>query len=191
VEITEIGPEELHLFAAVPIRFRVESVLRVEEVDGGLGGLRLVEEPVARPYVKDYDAELPQERPTRWPRRYDLSYWRFVLARESGESIGAAAVACGAQELDLMAGGEELAVLWDLRVHPDHRRRGVGAGLFERVLQCAREEGCTRLAIETQNVNVAASRFYASRGCRLAAIRQHAYVEPMSHETMLVWYVDL
>ena len=53
VEIVEIGPGELARFAQIPTFVRVESVFRVEDIDGGLGGFRLTEERVAQPRVVD------------------------------------------------------------------------------------------------------------------------------------------
>ncbi len=55
VEIYECGPECLEEYATLSIAFQVDSVLRVEQVDGGLGGLLLHEEPVATPYLRDYE----------------------------------------------------------------------------------------------------------------------------------------
>ena len=52
--IQHITDEQFPLYDAIPSRFTVESVLRVDVVDGGLGGFRLVEEPMTTPYVKDY-----------------------------------------------------------------------------------------------------------------------------------------
>jgi hypothetical protein len=55
--IEEIGPESYPLYDAIPIAYTVESMLRVEAVDGGLGGFRLVEEKLPAPYTKDYDSQ--------------------------------------------------------------------------------------------------------------------------------------
>ena len=67
IEIRKVGSEELARYALVPICFWVHSLLRVEPVDGGLGGLRLIEEPVRPPYLKDYDAQSGgEEGPTHW-----------------------------------------------------------------------------------------------------------------------------
>jgi hypothetical protein len=57
IEIQEAGPDLLSRYATIPIRFTVESVLRIETVDQGLGGLVMVEEKVASPYIKDYDSQ--------------------------------------------------------------------------------------------------------------------------------------
>ena len=40
IEIKKVGPEALERYSEIPIRFCVESVLRVDEADGGIGGLR-------------------------------------------------------------------------------------------------------------------------------------------------------
>jgi hypothetical protein len=49
------------------------------------------------------------------------------------------------------------------------------------------------MKIETQNVNVAACRFYASMGCELGAINRYGYagVPAVAHEAMLLWYYKL
>jgi hypothetical protein len=52
VDIGEEPIDHLQLHAEIPITFLVESVLEVSILDGGLGGLRLSETPVAEPWVK-------------------------------------------------------------------------------------------------------------------------------------------
>ena len=191
VEITQVGAEGLTDYARVPIRFRVDSVLRVTAVEGGLGGLLLREDAPAEHYTKNYDA-WDEEPPARWDQVHDLTNWGIFLARDEGRAVGGAAGVTRSPKLQMLLARDDVAVLWDIRVHPDHRRRGIGAGLFQRVVQWAREHECTQLRIETQNVNVRACRFYAAQGCRLGAVCCEAYREPrLRHETMLLWYLDL
>lgn len=195
VEIREVGPDMLGRYGRIPFTFRAESVLRVDEIDGGLGGLALTEERLAEPYVKDYDED-PTERPAGWPERFDVSNWLFLMALDGGEPVGGAAVAVRTPGLHMLAGRDDLAVLWDIRVHPDHRRRGIGTALLDRAAAWARGQGCTQLKIETQNVNIPACRFYASRGCHLGGIDRHAYAgytrDPrIAREVMLLWYLEL
>jgi ribosomal protein S18 acetylase RimI-like enzyme len=188
--VEECGPECLAEYGAIPITFRVESILRVEELGGGLGGLALREEAVAEPHTKDYDAL--GERVEDWPHRFDVSNWAFLIAREEGQAIGGATVACRTPGLDMLQGRTDLAVLWDIRVHPDHRRRGVGRALFQHAAAWARTRSCTQLKIETQNNNVRACRFYAAQGSRLGAIVKHAYTDPeVAEEAMLLWFLEL
>jgi ribosomal protein S18 acetylase RimI-like enzyme len=188
--VEECGPECLAEYGRIPITFRVESVLRVVELEGGLGGLALREEPVAEPYTKDYDAL--DEQVTDWPQRFDVTNWAFLVAREEGQAIGGATVAFRTPGLDMLGGRTDLAALWDIRVHPDYRRRGVGRALLGQAAAWARERGCTQLKIETQNNNVRACRFYAAQGGRLGAIVKHAYTDPrVAEEVMLLWFLEV
>ena len=50
--------------------------------------------------------------------------------------------------------------------------------------------GFKRLMIETQNVNVAACKFYARQGCYLGAFERYAYTD-YPDEVELTWYYDL
>src|SRR5512136_82740 len=141
IEIQEGGIELLARYAQVPIRFTVESVLRVETVGRGLGGLVMVEEKVASPYVKDYDSQGPDAGPLQWPRYFDVSRWRFFLATEEKRPLGGAVLAMDTPGLNMLDNRRDLAVLWDIRVHPDARGRGIGARLFQHAADRARRLG--------------------------------------------------
>ena len=55
ITIEEISPERLGEYANIPIAFMVRSIFQVELIDGGLGGMSMLEAPVEHPYIKDYD----------------------------------------------------------------------------------------------------------------------------------------
>lgn len=193
VEIREIGVEALPCYAEVPISFRVESVFCVEMIDHGLGGFSLVEKQVD-PYTKAYDVQGDgRDRPINWGKTFDVSKWGFFLAVDGGHSVGGAAVVIDTLGINMLETRKDLAVLWDIRVHPNQRRNGVGSRLFEYAIDWARQKGCKQLKIETQNVNVPACRFYARQGCELGAIHRYAYSgsPEVSHEAMLLWYLKL
>ena len=192
IEIRQIGHEDLGQYASISVSMTIESVLRVEVIDRGLGGFRLVEEPV-EPYEKDFDAITSGDDPTAWPSRFDISNWAIFLAEHEGEPVGGATVAFDTPGVNMLEGRSDLAVLWDLRVHPVFRRRGIGTMLFERTADWARGKRCKQLKIESQNVNVPACRFYAKQGCVLGAIDRHGYsgCAAVAHEAMLLWYLDL
>jgi len=187
IEIERIGLDRLADYNGVPMLTPIESRLAIRLIDGGLGGFQLVEEPVDRPWIKDHGALT--DRVQRW----DTSGWAFLLASVGGVATGGATVAARTPEVSMLDRRDDLALLWDLRVHPDHQRRGVGSALLGRMVEWSRAEGMTQLKIETQDVNVPACRFYAKQGCRLGRIDRHGYAgDPrVAHEAMLIWYLDL
>lgn len=94
--------------------------------------------------------------------------------------------------VNMLAGRTDLTVLWDIRVHPEYRKLGIGTALFKHAEDWSRSKGCKWMKVETQNINVPACRFYAKMGCELGEINTQAYVEDgLGHETMLVWYLTL
>ena len=186
IELSEATPERLAEYSRLSIAFEVRSVLECELLADGLGGIALRERQLERSYVKNYDA-IEGEGPTRWASRFDVSSWRVLVSREGDELVGAAVVVLDAPGVTMLEGRRDLAVLWDIRVHPAHRGRGVGGQLFEAAAGWARDEGARAMKVETQNTNVPACRFYASRGCALGAINRFAYPD-LPAEVQLLWY---
>ncbi len=190
VHVSAASPHDLATtYADVPIAFEVREVLDVVAVDRGLGGLHLVERALDRPWIKDYDAE-PGNHPSAWPSRFDVRGWHVLGAWRGGARVGGAVVVHGERGLDVLGGDPHAAALWDLRVLPAARGAGVGAALFDAAAAWARGRGARRLVVETQTVNVPACRFYARRGCTLAAIRCGAY-STLPDEAQLVWVLRL
>jgi GNAT superfamily N-acetyltransferase len=172
--------------ATLSIAFRVESVLALDVVEGGLGGMMLVERPVETPWIKDYDGD-EGEGPIGWTRRFDLTNWGLLSAWIGGGRVGGAVIAFDTPGVNMLRGRNDLAVLWDIRVQPAFRGAGVGSALFRRVERWVMERGCRRLEVETQNINVPACRFYARQGCQLRMIDRLAY-EDLPGEIELLWY---
>jgi GNAT superfamily N-acetyltransferase len=187
IRIVEETPESLPEYEKVPIAFHVESRLRVELIDSGLGGILLREEPVT-PYIKDYDAD-ERNRPNRWPLRWDITKWGLLAAFQDGERVGGAAIVWKTPEINLTESADDTC-LWDIRVHPEYRGRGVGHHLFSHATVWARKRNCRRLMAETQNINVPACRFYARQGCKIGAVNRYAYAEGLD-EVQLLWYLEL
>jgi GNAT superfamily N-acetyltransferase len=175
--------------ARIPTAFRVERILTVSTPANGLGGIHLSEAVVDVPWVKDYDA-IEGEGPTRWPARFDTSNWGLLAAFSASQRVGGAVIAFDTPGVLMLSGRRDLAVLWDLRVRPDVRSRGVGSALFTAVEDWATARMCRTLFVETQNINLPACRFYARMGCTLATIDREAY-PGMPDETRLIWARDL
>lgn len=187
----DVGQEPLAAiaeYAAVSIAFQVRSVLALDALDGGMGGFALSERAVDVPYVKDYDAD--DGGPAHWAERFDLSRWGLLGVRIDGRLVGGAALAWDTPGVMMLEGRGDLAVLWDIRVAPEARGRGVGAALFRAAEAWAAARGCRQLKVETQNVNVPACRFYARQGYVLGGIHRFAY-PGLPHEVQLLWYRDL
>jgi GNAT superfamily N-acetyltransferase len=175
-------------YEAIPISFRVERVLRLEPPPENFVGLVFSEQPLDTPYVKDYDQ--PDNRPTVWPESWDISKWGILTADVGGAFVGCAAIAWDTPEVLQLQGRRDISALWDIRVSPSQRGRGVGTALFKAAADWSRARGAVGMKVETQTINVPACRFYAAQGCTLAAVDVHAYPE-LPDEVQLIWYLEL
>ncbi|HEU4387958.1 MAG TPA: GNAT family N-acetyltransferase, partial [Blastocatellia bacterium] len=183
IEAARIPSDRVPEYQAVQISFEVVSTF-VAQADGQ-GSFRLVEHPVGSPYTKNYDAI--SETPAEWADRFDTSRWTLLLARDDDRCIGGATVAVDTPAVELLEGRDDLALLWDIRVAPAYRGRGIGQSLFAAAEAVAAAQGCRELKVETQNINVAACRFYAAMGCTLRAVRENAY-PACPGEAQFLWY---
>jgi GNAT superfamily N-acetyltransferase len=187
IDVTEEAMAAVAEYALLPIAFSVDRVLDVTA--RAEGGFALSARRLEVPYVKDYDA-VDGEGPLHWSRRFDVSNWTLFTARVAGGRVGGATVAFDTPGLTMLEGRRDLSVLWDIRVAPDARGKGVGSALFQRVEAWGQANGCRQLKVETQNINVRACALYARNGCELRAVHHAAYPE-LPEELQLLWYKDL
>lgn len=141
------------------------------------------------PYVKDYD-RYPDDQPTAWVNHFAVGDWRCFTVWDGSRLAGGAVAVADAPDVHMLGGRSDLALLWDIRIHPDHRRNGIGRALVRAVQAWAAGRGCTLLRVETQDVNVGACRFYAGFGFKLASVRSGAY-PTLPDELQLIWQVGL
>jgi GNAT superfamily N-acetyltransferase len=189
LKLTEAPITTVAELGRVPIAFTVDRVCDVMPPEHGIGGFVVSERPIGMPYVKDYDG-IDGEGPTHWASRLDVSNWGYIRAESEGRLIGGAVIAFNTVNLAMLEGRTDLAVLWDIRVMPDDRRRGVGSALFRAAESWAVARGCRQLKVETQNINATACRFYARHGCVLGAVLHGAYPQ-LPAEVQLLWYKEL
>lgn len=189
VKIVEEPVSVLPEYAHIPMSFEVRSVFEVQLLEGGLQGFRLSERRVDIPWVKDYDGE-KEEGPTRWAKRWDISNWVVISAFSEGNRIGGCVIAYNTPEVYMLEGRKDMAVLWDLRVGPHYRRKGLGARLVEAAIAWSLRRQCRMLKVETQNINVPACRLYARCGFSLCAMNRYAYPE-LPDEVELIWCREL
>jgi GNAT superfamily N-acetyltransferase len=186
VSIVQEDATTLHEYARVPISFSARTVYDVSTSPSG--EIRLTKRHLDTPIEKDYDST--SEGPMLWPSVFDVSNWAFFGAFVDRTRIGGATVALRARDVEMLEGRDDLAVLWDLRVAPEHRGKGVGAASIETAEKWARANGATTLKVETQNINVSACRRYAASGFVVLKANAGAYSE-FPDEVQLLWYKDL
>jgi phage replication-related protein YjqB (UPF0714/DUF867 family)/GNAT superfamily N-acetyltransferase len=175
--------------ARVPIAFLVERMLDPALVRPGPLDFGMLERPVAVPWPKDYDA-VAGERPVDWAARWDVSTWGVIAMQAGGERVGGAVVAWNTGGVDMLEDRRDLAVLWDIRLAPFARGRGLGSRLWQAAERWARARGCSQLKVETQNINVAACRLYQRSGAVLRGVNRGAYAG-FPDEVQLIWYRKL
>jgi len=188
IEVIVLTEDALVEYARIPISFTIRSRLRFDGTGLRSGHKALVDEVVV-PYHKDYDA-IPGEGPLHWARQFDLDSWGLFGAFDGSRLIGGAAVTGRLNGIDFLHGRNDVATLWDIRVHPDYRSRGVGTRLFGAAADWAKGQGCRSMLIETQDVNAPACQFYMERGCTLAEVNPSAYSPDIS-EVQLIWELAL
>lgn len=190
--IQQITLDQLGSYGQIAIAYETDHIYQIVMPNHGLGGLQL-EKVQINPALK-IDADGGGNRPLDWVKEFDMAHWGIFLALDKGEPVGGAIVAVDTPGVNMLEGKNDLAVLWDLRVRPEYRSRGVGTALFQHGVQWARQKGCNLLKIETQNLNPQACHFYAKQGCELGQIHRYAYGFPKTdgvEEAMLIWYLCL
>lgn len=167
----------------VPIRFSADKIYPREIFTGNVVEIELVEMPV-QTFTKDYDEH---ELPYQWAAKWDISNWCLLKAELDGIYVGGAVVAYNTDGVNMLEGRDDIAVLWDLRVSPHYREKGIGKKLFHEAVEFAKEKNCEFLKIETQNINVNACKFYKKMGCYLGQYSLDAYKD-LTDEIMMMWY---
>jgi ribosomal-protein-alanine N-acetyltransferase len=94
------------------------------------------------------------------------------------------AVVAGYMVAWFVAGEGEIA---NVAVHPEWRRRGVGAALLDDVLAAARAADVHAMYLEVRASNTAAQALYSSRGFLPVGRRRRYYVDPVEDALVLRW----
>jgi len=164
IRIERLGWDAIGTYESVPIAFSASVRVDLDWLER-TGEVR---EVACEPFVKDYDA---LERPSCLPERFNVSDWLLFGAFADSQLVGGA----------ILAALDNQAWLWDIRVAFAWRGCGVGRELFSAV-----RVSSGLLRVETQDVNVAACRFYAAMGCRVESVHRDAYLD-CSGEAKIVW----
>jgi ribosomal protein S18 acetylase RimI-like enzyme len=185
IKIVQINETYLNDYALIPISFAVKSFLDISFQKNGFAGINITEKEVNTPYIKNYDE---YENPVDWPQTWNIENWGLFLAKdENFETLAGLAVAYDTEGNQMLEGRNDLTVLWDIRVKPEYRGKGIGALLFQEAVIFSKERNCKMIKIETQNNNVPACKFYSGQGCYLGGIHENVY-EEFPSEIQLLWY---
>ncbi len=189
IEIAEEPNTFLAEYVRIPISFQVTRILDVTTPEDPSGEFILAERAANAGFVKDYDAA-EENGPLWWREQFDLSNWGIFSARVAGQPVGGAIVAFRSPDIEMLEGRSDFALLWDIRVAPEMRGKGIGSALLESVEEWTVARGATYLKVETQNINVPACRFYERHGFVLRTANAGAYPD-FPEEVQLLWYKEL
>lgn len=191
IQIEQIGASRLTDYASVTMAYEVKTVFTVEPIDNGLGGFSFREQSVT-PYEKDCNVD-SQSGPEAWPDRFDIRNWGIFMAFRNAERVGGVTVATPHEGIIVTEGRTDTAALWDIRVAPSCRRRGIGMQLLRHAADWSKQQGFKFLGIETMNVNVPVCRLCAKAGAELSEVRRFGYegCPDVAHESMIIWRMRL
>lgn len=185
----EIDESYFEKYDSIPMLVHVRSVLALERIKNGFGGILLKETPVEE-YIKDLGG---YEEATKYAEEFDITNWKFFMAFDNENPIGAVTIASKTPNVNMLDNRDDISVLWDIRVDEKYKRQGVGTKLFNLAVEWSKSKGFKQMKIECQNNNVQACRFYYKHGAVLGKIDEYAYYDDVDAqgEVQLIWYLDL
>jgi ribosomal protein S18 acetylase RimI-like enzyme len=181
VEIRREDFRSLGAYGEISTAFDVREALLTPIARDGALEYRVV----SPSYQKDYDV-IPSNHPRDWPTRFAVDRAEFIAAYSHGKRVGGVVAVVEPSDVARLGGENPLALLWDLRVTPEARGRGVGHALLAAVEARGRELDIPGVTVETQDVNVAACRLYAGAGYGISSVDANAY-DGFPGETRIIW----
>ena len=136
------------------------------------------EELLEHSYFKEYPSEVCEYA------TYIANPDKVVfLVYSDGECIG---------QVVLRKDWNKYAFIEDICVAKDARGKGVGTALIQRAVEWAKERELSGLALETQDTNLLACRFYAKCGFVIGGVNTMLYrnfEKLWSDESAIYWYL--
>lgn len=139
----------------------------------------------------EYSEELFSQSYTKMYPADDCNYLDYInsskktiyLAYDNGDCIG---------QIILKKDWNQYAFIEDICVCKAYRGQHVGSALIQKAIEWAKEKNLCGLALETQDNNLLACRFYAKCGFTIGAVNTMLYKnfdKPWSDETAIFWYL--
>ena len=95
-------------------------------------------------------------------------------------------------QIVLVKDWNKYALVEDICVSKSSRGQGVGTALIQKAIEWAKDKGLDGLALETQDNNLLACRFYSKCGFAIGAVNTMLYKnfsKPWSDATAIFWYL--
>ena len=95
-------------------------------------------------------------------------------------------------QIVLVKDWNKYALVEDICVSKSSRGQGVGTALIQKAVEWAKDKGLDGLALETQDNNLLACRFYLKCGFAIGAVNTMLYKnfsKPWSDATAIFWYL--
>lgn len=137
------------------------------------------EELYDTPYYKTY----PDDDAAFYAAHLNVPDKGAYLAYSGGECVG---------QLVLRADWNGYGFIEDICVAKEARRQGIGRMLIQTAADWARDKGLSGLALETQDNNLQACRFYQRMGFQIGGVNTMFYrnfPSPTCGETAIFWYL--
>lgn len=189
IHYKEVDKGYFDIYDEIDMLVYVKSIYQLRKIYNGLNGIMLSEEIVDE-YIKDLGK---YERAKDYEKEFDISNWGFYMAFDNENAVGAVTIVSKTDNILMLEGRDDLAVLWDIRVADAYKHRGIGQRLFELAVDWCKSKGLKQLKIECQNNNVPACKFYHIQGAILSKIDEYAYYheEDCRQEVQFVWYLNI
>jgi ribosomal protein S18 acetylase RimI-like enzyme len=176
-------PLDLKKYQQIPISFEVSAEYTIEELEKGINHHEMIEIPVDKPYLKNYDS---YESPVDWLKFHDTTNWGMLMAYIDKLLVGGVILAWKSTDVNMLESRDDLVVVWDIRIVSEYRGLGIGRKLFDEVTEWCKKRNVKEIKIETQNNNIGACKFYSKLGAQLSEFNVNAYPE-LPGEHQLIW----
>ena len=175
MEILEINKDRIKDIKGINEPFEIIGKLKPAFFDDEWS---FTEELLADPYMHSYE-----EDDTDYSEYVDNPYKTVFMAYEDGKFAG---------RIIVRKDWNKYLFVDDISVLKDFRGKGVGTALMQKAVEWAKKEGMAGLALETQDNNLLACRFYSKFGFKLGAVNTMFYKnldKPFCDATALYWYM--
>ncbi|MDI6453311.1 GNAT family N-acetyltransferase [Peloplasma aerotolerans] len=172
--------EDLELYQKIPM-FKSGSYIYVLNPDQSFD-VKNVE-----PFSIDLASE---EKVSDWIEILNEDSTSIMVIEDNDLWIGGCITVTHSPKVNMLRNNMENAVLWDIRVHPQYQKLGIGSILLESSIQFAKKKECKHLIIETQDNNPTAIDFYVKHGAYLIDVNPNAYHD-QPNETQYIFQIDL